>query len=438
MEEATQTYSLVETQKLDILELSALLLILASFFSIINLRVLKLPMTIGLMIMAIALSIVVLILGFFFPTFMELAYSITVSFDFNFVLLNVMLPFLLFAGAMSINVHLLKKDKITILVLASFGVLFSTYVVGTLTFYLINLPIFGLASLNVSYIDCLLFGALIAPTDPIAVLSIIKKMNLSPMTETRIAGESLFNDGIGVVVFLTLLGMKTTGTEVSIQAIGSLFFTEVGGGIFLGALVGYLGLKLVKDIENEHVELEVLITLSMVLLVSVIANKYHLSGPLGVVILGLYLNKHVKEDSGNGQSELAMGDYVYKFWHLLDETLNAILFILIGLEIILLYESFNLIYLLLSIITIVMVVGARYIGVSIPVVILSKFQKFEKNTAKIITWGGLRGGLSIALALNLPETMGDAKSLILILTYAVVLFTILVQGLTMQRIIKSN
>ena len=438
MEEATQTYSLVETQKLDILELSALLLILASFFSIINLRVLKLPMTIGLMIMAIALSIVVLILGFFFPTFMELAYSITVSFDFNFVLLNVMLPFLLFAGAMSINVHLLKKDKITILVLASFGVLFSTYVVGTLTFYLINLPIFGLASLNVSYIDCLLFGALIAPTDPIAVLSIIKKMNLSPMTETRIAGESLFNDGIGVVVFLTLLGMKTTGTEVSIQAIGSLFFTEVGGGIFLGALVGYLGLKLVKDIENEHVELEVLITLSMVLLVSVIANKYHLSGPLGVVILGLYLNKHVKEDSGNGQSELAMGDYVYKFWHLLDETLNAILFMLIGLEIILLYESFNLIYLLLSIITIVMVVGARYIGVSIPVVILSKFQKFEKNTAKIITWGGLRGGLSIALALNLPETMGDAKSLILILTYAVVLFTILVQGLTMQRIISRK
>jgi len=438
VEEATQTYSLVETQKLDILELSALLLILASFFSIINLRVLKLPMTIGLMIMAIALSIVVLILGFFFPTFMELAYSITVSFDFNFVLLNVMLPFLLFAGAMSINVHLLKKDKITILVLASFGVLFSTYVVGTLTFYLINLPIFGLASLNVSYIDCLLFGALIAPTDPIAVLSIIKKMNLSPMTETRIAGESLFNDGIGVVVFLTLLGMKTTGTEVSIQAIGSLFFTEVGGGIFLGALVGYLGLKLVKDIENEHVELEVLITLSMVLLVSVIANKYHLSGPLGVVILGLYLNKHVKEDSGNGQSELAMGDYVYKFWHLLDETLNAILFILIGLEIILLYESFNLIYLLLSIITIAMVVGARYVGVSIPVVILSKFQKFEKNTAKIITWGGLRGGLSIALALNLPETMGDAKSLILILTYAVVLFTILVQGLTMQRIISRK
>ena len=438
MEEVSQTFSLIENKKFGILEISTILLILASFFSIINIRLLKLPMTIGLMILAIALSIIVLILGFFFPSFMDLAYTITESFDFNFVLLQVMLPFLLFAGAMSINVHQLRKDKITILLLASFGVLFSTYVVGTLTFYLINLPIFELSSLSISYIDCLLFGSLIAPTDPIAVLSIVKKMKLSPVTETRIAGESLFNDGIGVVVFLTLLGVKTSGAEITIESVGFLFFTEVIGGLALGAIIGYLGLKLVKYIENEHVELEVLITLSMVLLVSVIANKYHLSGPLGVVILGLYLNKHIKEDSGNGKSELAMGDYVYKFWHLLDETLNSILFILIGLEIILLYESFNLIYIIISVIVIFLVVVARYIGVSIPVVILSQFKDFEKNTAKIITWGGLRGGLSIALALNLPETMGDAKALILILTYAVVLFTILVQGLTMQKIIKSK
>ena len=438
MEEVTQTFSLIENKKFDILELSTILLILASFFSIINIRLLKLPMTIGLMILAIMLSVVVLILGFFFPSFMDIAYTITESFDFNFVLLQVMLPFLLFAGAMSINVHQLRKDKATILLLALFGVLFSTYVVGTLTFYLIYVPIFGLSSLGISYIDCLLFGSLIAPTDPIAVLSIVKKMKLSPMTETRIAGESLFNDGIGVVVFLTLLGVKATGAAITFESVGSLFFTEVIGGLALGAIIGYFGLKLVKYIENEHVELEVLITLSMVLLVSEVANKYHLSGPLGVVILGLYLNKHIKEDSGNGNSELAMGDYVYKFWHLLDETLNSILFILIGLEIILLYESFNLIYLALSVIVIVLVVASRYVGVSIPVVILSQFKDFEKNTAKIITWGGLRGGLSIALALNLPESMGDAKALILILTYAVVLFTILVQGLTMQKIIKSN
>ena len=185
-------------------------------------------------------------------------------------------------------------------------------------------------------------------------------------------------------------------------------------------------------------ELEVLITLSLVLFVSVIATRYHLSAPLGVVILGLYLNKHIKEEDGNGDSELAMGDYVYKFWHLLDETLNAILFILIGLEIILIFDSFNLVYLALSIITILLVVLSRYIGVSIPIAILSRFKDFEENTAKIITWGGLRGGLSIALALNLPDDMGDVKSLILILTYAVVLFTILVQGLTMEKIVKKK
>ena len=438
MEELNQGYSLIENRRLDILELSTILLILASFFSIVNLRYLKLPMTIGLMILAIALSVIILIFGFFFPGFYDLAYTITESFDFNFMLMNVMLPFLLFAGAMSINVHILRKDKITILLLASFGVLFSTYVVGSLTFYLLNSPLFGLSSLGISYLDCLLFGSLIAPTDPIAVLSIIKKMKLSPLTETRIAGESLFNDGIGVVVFLTLLGVKTTGTDITFDSVGTLFFTEVIGGLALGAIIGYLGLKLVRYIENEHVELEVLITLSLVLFVSVIATRYHLSAPLGVVILGLYLNKHIKEEDGNGDSELAMGDYVYKFWHLLDETLNAILFILIGLEIILIFDSFNLVYLALSIITILLVVLSRYIGVSIPIAILSRFKDFEENTAKIITWGGLRGGLSIALALNLPDDMGDVKSLILILTYAVVLFTILVQGLTMEKIVKKK
>jgi|TARA_B110000438_G_scaffold55972_1_gene56029 monovalent cation:H+ antiporter, CPA1 family len=435
MEEVNQTFSLINNKKIDVLELSTILLILASIFSIINLRLLKLPQTIGLMILAIALSISSLLLGLFFPSILNLAYTITESFDFNFVLINVMLPFLLFAGAISINVHQLLKDKITILFLALFGVLFSTYVIGNLTFILIQLPIFGLESIGITYIDCLLFGALIAPTDPIAVLSIIKKMNLSPITETRIAGESLFNDGIGVVVFLTLLGVKTSGTVVTVESVSSLFFTEVIGGIALGAIIGYLGLKLVRYIENEHVELEVLLTISMVLLLSVIATRFHLSGPLGVVILGLFLNKHADSKSDSNQ-EKAMGDYVYKFWHLLDETLNAILFILIGLEIILLFESFNIVYLLLSIITIIIVVATRWVGVSIPILILSIFKNFEKNTALIITWGGLRGGLSIALALNLPDDLGDVKSLILILTYGVVLFTILVQGLTMKRIVK--
>ena len=419
---------------MDVLELSTVLLLLASFFSIINLRVLKLPQTIGLMVLAIILSVFVLITGLIFPSFLEAVTSLTERFDFSTLLINVMLPFLLFAGAITINLKELLKDKVTILFLASFGVLFSTFAVGYGTFWLTQQPFLGLSGLGLSLIDCLLFGSLIAPTDPIAVLAMVKKMNLSPATETRIAGESLFNDGIGVVIFLTLLNIKTEGIEqVTAQSISVLFITEVLGGLALGALVGYLGLKLLRYIENEFVELEVLITLSLVLIVSVIANRFHLSGPIGVVILGLFLNKNI---ASSGNEESSMGAYVYKFWHLLDETLNAVLFILIGLEILTIFHSFQLNYIFLSLIVIVLVVISRGIGVIIPIKILSIKKVFEEKTALIITWGGLRGGLSIALALNLPASLGEGKSLILFLTYAVVLFTILVQGLTLKKIVK--
>ena len=424
----------MKTIFMDVLELSTVLLLLASFFSIINLRVLKLPQTIGLMVLAIILSVFVLITGLIFPSFLEAVTSLTERFDFSTLLINVMLPFLLFAGAITINLKELLKDKVTILFLASFGVLFSTFAVGYGTFWLTQQSFLGLSGLGLSLIDCLLFGSLIAPTDPIAVLAMVKKMNLSPATETRIAGESLFNDGIGVVIFLTLLNIKTKGIEqVTAQSISVLFITEVLGGLALGALVGYLGLKLLRYIENEFVELEVLITLSLVLIVSVIANRFHLSGPIGVVILGLFLNKNI---ASSGNEESSMGAYVYKFWHLLDETLNAVLFILIGLEILTIFHSFQLNYIFLSLIVIVLVVISRGIGVIIPIKILSIKKVFEEKTALIITWGGLRGGLSIALALNLPASLGEGKSLILFLTYAVVLFTILVQGLTLKKIVK--
>lgn len=422
---------------MNLLELSTGLLLLASLFSIVNLRVLKLPQTIGLMILAIVLSFSVLVVGLLSPKFLEFATSITTQFDFSGLLINVMLPFLLFAGAISVNVHELLKDKVTVLLLASFGVLFSTFAVGTLSHWIINLPVFGLQSLGLTYVDCLLFGALIAPTDPIAVLAMIKKMNLSSVTETRIAGESLFNDGIGVVLFLTLLNVKLEGVaNVTAQSVGILFFTEVVGGIALGAILGYLGLKLVKYIENQYVELEVLITISLVLTVSLVAEKFHFSGPLAVVVLGLFLNQNIDTDASEEGVQKAMGDYVYKFWHLLDETLNAILFILIGLEVIPILQNFSPAFLLVSLMIIVLVVVSRGIGVFIPIKILSITKKFEKNTALIITWGGLRGGLSIALALNLPEQIGEGKALILFLTYAVVLFTILGQGLTLKKIVK--
>ena len=422
---------------MNFLELATLLLLLASLFSIINLRLLKLPQTIGLMVLAIFLSAGVLIAGQISPGFLDFATSLTEQFDFSVLLIDVMLPFLLFAGAISVNVHELLKDKLTILLLASFGVIFSTFAVGTGLYWLIGQPIFGLSELGLNYADCLLFGSLIAPTDPIAVLAMVKKMNLSSVTETRIAGESLFNDGIGVVVFLTLLSIKAEGIDnVTIQSVGSLFATEVVGGIALGAVMGFLGMKLVKYIENEHVELEVLITLSLVLLVPVISHVFHFSAVLGVVVMGLFLNQNIDGDDKQEGIQKVMGDYVYKFWHLLDETLNAILFILIGLEIIPILQNFDISYFLIVLIVIVVVVVSRGIGVFLPIKILSLKKSFEKNTALIITWGGLRGGLSIALALNLPDAIGDGKDLILILTYGVVLFTILVQGLTLKKIVK--
>lgn len=422
---------------ISVLELATILLSLASIFSLINLRFLKLPQTIGLMILAIALSVSILILGWIFPDILNTVVFMTEQFDFSELLVNVMLPFLLFAGAVSVDVHELLKDKVTVLFLASFGVVFSTFAVGSGLYWLIQLPALHLDTLGLSYVDCLLFGALIAPTDPIAVLAMVKKMNLSSITETRIAGESLFNDGIGVVVFLTLLNIQTNGVEnVSAASVATLFATEVIGGIGLGALMGFLGLKLLKYIENEHVELEVLVTLSLVLLLPIISHHFHFSAVLGVVMMGLFLNQNIDADKEAEGLQRVMGDYVYKFWHLLDETLNAILFILIGLEVLAIFQGFNPNFLLVSLIVIVLVVVSRGIGVFIPIGILSFFKTFEKRTALIITWGGLRGGLSIALALNLSDSMESGKSLILFLTYAVVLFTILGQGLTLKKLVR--
>jgi len=419
-----------------ILELSTILISLAAFFSLVNIRLLKLPTTIGLMVLALVMSLSIMGIGLVFPSIFDTVRLISKEYDFSNLLVNVMLPFLLFAGAISVNVHELLKDKLTILLLASFGVVFSTFAIGTTLNWLLNLHFLGLGELGLTYIDCLLFGALIAPTDPIAVLAMVKKMNLSSITETRIAGESLFNDGIGVVVFLTLLGIQQDGVDnITASSVASLFVTEVFGGVVLGAIMGYLGLQLVKYVENEFVELEVLITLSLVLLLPIISHRFHFSAVLGIVVMGLFLNQNIDTDNRTRGLQRAMGDYVYKFWHLLDETLNAILFILIGLEIITIAEGFKLSYLIVSVLTILIVVIARWIGVTVPIAILSIWKKFEKRTALIITWGGLRGGLSVALALNLPDSMGGGKSLILILTYAVVLFTILGQGLTLKKLV---
>ncbi len=408
------------------LDIIAILIFLSAFFTFLNIRFLRLPSTIGLMILSLLISLSIVGLGYFFPVIRIEAAQILNNFDFSEVLLNIMLSFLLFAGAINVNYSALFQEKWTVLALATMGTLMSTFIVGTITFYV--LPLIGL---NVEYIYCLLFGALISPTDPIAVLAIVKKINLSKNLQIKIEGESLFNDGLGVVVFLTILEISEAGVEhVTPGGVALLFGQEVIGGILLGLVFGYIGLLILKYVENEHVELEVLVTLALVMAGSQLAAAIHVSGPLVMVVLGLVIGREGKAE----YMKKITGDYVYKFWHLLDEALNAILFILIGFEILII--PFNSNYTLAGFLAIVIGLSTRYVSVGTPIILfgLNKADNFVKGTAYILTWGGLRGGISVALALSLPSF--EYKELIVTMTYMIVVFSILVQGLTIERLIK--
>lgn len=423
-----------------ILDLITLLIFLAAVFTLLNITWLKLPSTIGLMAIALIASVFIVVLGLIFPAILNGASHIVEEFDFKEVLLNVMLNFLLFAGALSVDLSKLLEERLPVLVLATVGTLMSTFIVGYLMFW-----IFPMIGVEVELIYCLLFGALISPTDPIAVLALVKKFGVSKNLEIKIAGESLFNDGVGVVIFLTILNIANAshggggdhghgGGEVTPLSVGLLFFREVAGGVGLGAGLGYLGFRLLNHIDNDHVELEVLVTLSLVMLGGRIAELTHVSGPLGMVVMGLFIgNEGRSEHLAN-----ATGEYVYKFWHLLDEALNAILFILIGLEMIVIAQDFQIEFLIVAPIAICVVLFARFLGVSIPVTSIEKItkKKFEEKSIIILTWGGLRGGISVALALSLSNDI-PAKEIIVAATYAVVVFSILVQGLTIEKVIKS-
>jgi CPA1 family monovalent cation:H+ antiporter len=282
----------------------------------------------------------------------------------------------------------------------------------------------------------MLFGALISPTDPIAVLAMIKKSTVSKNLESQIGGESLFNDGIGVVVFLTILSLIVPGEHghTSPGGVALLFGQEVIGGVGLGAIFGYLGLRLLIMIPNEYTEIEVLVTLSMVLAGASLASSLHVSGPLAMVVMGLFVGNKGRS------SELsdAAGEYVYKFWHLMDEAMNAILFILIGMQIIVISWEFK--FILAALIAIVIVLTARFLGVGIPVTLYRIKGKVPKYTVRILTWSGLRGGISVALALSLYQHVKDGTmvtttvDLITVMTYCVVLFSIVVQGLTVKKL----
>jgi len=409
---------------MSLFEIIAILLTLAALFSFINFRTIKLPTTIGVMLIALLFSLGLIFLGKFFPETHRWATELLIKVDFDETLLHGMLAYLLFAGALHVNINDLTNQYRVITVLATFGVLTSTFIVGTLTWILIN-PVLGI---ELSVLYCYLFGALISPTDPIAVLGIMKTSGASQSLKTKISGESLFNDGIGVVIFLVLLGIATNGHEIELDRIALLFIQEAVGGAFFGFGAGYLVYHMLKKVDNYQVE--VLITLALVTGGYALAEALHFSAPIAIVVAGLLI--------GNQGRQFAMSDttreHLDKFWELVDEILNAVLFVLIGLEVMVISFSYSI--LAAGALAALIVLTARFISVSVPILILKKIRTFSPNVIKILTWGGLRGGISVALALSLPG--GEQRQLILAITYYVVVFSILVQGLTMGKVVSNG
>jgi CPA1 family monovalent cation:H+ antiporter len=408
---------------MDIFTVITILTVLAAIFGYINVRFLRLPTTIGLMIISILFSLLVIAAGYFDHDIIELETELVQSIDFQKVLMEVMLSFLLFAGALHVDFGELKQQRLPIILFATLGVLTSTFLVGGLMYVLL-----GLLGLATPFIFCLLFGALISPTDPIAVLGILKKAGVPKKLETKIIGESLFNDGIGVVIFLTIYQIARAGmSEINWNEIGLLFLEEVGGGIALGLALGWLAYQLMRTIDNY--EIEVLITLAIVMGGYLLASTLHFSGPLAVVVAGLMVGHDRFRTST--MSEVTER-YVDKFWELIDTLMNAVLFVIIGLEIVIINFEEN--YVLAGLLAIPLVLLARYAALALPVALFSKRLEFVPYTNVIMTWGGLRGGISIALALSLTASM--PRDLMLTITYIVVVFSIVVQGLTVGKVVE--
>jgi len=399
------------------------LVVVSALFAYINERFVKLPYTIGAMVITIIMSLILTLLGWFNSDLINPLKDLITQIDFGTVLLEVMLSFLLFAGAMHTNFDQLKVQRGPILAFATFGVIVSTILIGTAMYYLI--PLFGI---RVAFINCLLFGALISPTDPIAVLGILKKAGVPKKLETKIVGESLFNDGIGVVVFLTLFQIAKVGLDnVTPGEIGMLLLEEVVGGILLGLAMGWIAYRLMKSIDDYSVE--VLITIAIVMGGYQLASYFHFSGPLAVVVAGLLVGHDtVREQGMSEMTEL----YIDKFWETTDGLLNGILFVLIGLEILII--PFDSTFILIGALTIPVALIARYIALSIPIQFFEDKLDFIPKTNTIMTWGGLRGGISIALALSLTDVMD--KDLFVMITYVVVLFSIIVQGLSIGKVVN--
>ena len=409
---------------MSILDSIAVLVTITALFSFINYRFFKLPTTIGVMLTGLLMSALLSLAGTFgIESWQNAAREFMEGMDFNTALMKVMLSFLLFAGALHVDLERLSEQKLIIASLATAGVLVSTFLVGIFSFY-----VFQLAGYEIPLIYCFLFGALISPTDPIAVLGILKKAGVSKSLETKITGESLFNDGIGVVVFAVILGLVEQKIDPGFSVIAGLFVQEAVGGIIFGLLLGYIAYYILR--KTDQYQVEILITLAVVLGGYSLAARLHTSGPLAMVVAGLIL--------GNKGRQFAMSEvtveHLDSFWELVDEILNAVLFVFIGLEILVLVNPQN--YILPSALMVPVVLLARYISVGFPVFLLKFKRSFSKGVVGILTWGGLRGGISIALALTLPES--EERNLILTVTYTVVCFSILVQGLSLGKMFSKQ
>ncbi len=408
---------------MDYFTIATVLIFLSAIFGYINVRFLKLPNSIGLMLITIVFTLVIFAISGFDDTLLNAEKYIITHIDFRTVLMDVMLSFLLFAGALHTNFEQLKVQRWPVFAFATLGVLVSAFLVGTAMYYTLNV-----VGLPIDYVYCLLFGALISPTDPIAVLGILKKAGVPKKLETKIVGESLFNDGVGVVVFLTIFQIASFGSsETGASEILELFGQEVIGGLVLGLLLGWITFRLMKSIDDY--DIEVIITLAAVMTGTVIAHQLHLSAPLAMVTAGLIVgNDKVRNAAMSETTET----YVDKFWELLDILLNTILFVLIGMEILVLTIELN--YFIAGLIAIPVVLACRYLSLLLPINFFKKKLDFVPNTNIIMTWGGLRGGISIALALGLTTEMH--RDLFLVITYVVVVFSILVQGLTVEKLVK--
>jgi monovalent cation:H+ antiporter, CPA1 family len=406
---------------MDIFTIIALLLTLAAVFSYINYRFLKLPTTIGLMMISLLLSFGLILGGELGFDLESQAERIIAGIDFNKTLMQGMLSFLLFAGALHINLDNLAREKWAVGTFATVGIICSTFIIGGIMYF-----VFRWIGMPLSFLYCLLFGALISPTDPIAVLGVLKQAAAPKSLETKIAGESLFNDGIGVVVFIILFELVTGAHAFDPIHVGGLLLQEAVGGVGLGLLLGWITYQMLKSVENYQVE--VLLTLALVTGGYALASALHTSGPLAIVTAGLLIGNHGRYFAMSDKTR----ENLDTFWELVDEILNAVLFVLIGLEILILTLSPN--YLLAGLIAIPVVLLARFISVGMPVTLFRTWREFTPHAVKILTWGGLRGGISVALALSLPAS--TERDLLLTVTYAVVAFSILVQGLTLKPLLR--